>query len=361
MDRPPDNVFARAGWCMPQSFPTLRAIASAVVVGIVPIALSGCAICGFPAQGISTVPQAFPIPPSMLAKAHAGKRPGWMRLAPDLVDSGSLTYVSEMWGTTVDAYRAHNRKDSGPVCEVGPVRIPEGMGVDSSGTLYVVTHFQSGIGVATFGPNCGKAGPTFTNPSGIPDDLAIDGDALYLTQTSNRIEVYNVKRGQAPIRKLSDGSVAEGIGLATDSRHDLFWSTLAEGWMQGQVVLFPKGEMPGHVLNSTKIGHDFPGGVLLDRSDNLLLIDQTESAIYIYAAPYDKPPFSVIPLKGAAVYCALTPSQDFLLCMDYQYGAVDAYKYPAGRYLYSYTNGIETKDEPIGIAIQRDPAHPIRD
>ncbi len=249
-------------------------------------------------------------------------------------------------------------KTAAPICSAGPVSFPEGITVDGSGVLYVVADFPGDkYGIATFGPTCGRAGRIFVSPKGAPLDPAVDGTTLYVTD-SDRIEVYDTGRKETspvdsfPVRKLSEGSGIGGIGLAVDSHHDLLWSTLAQPWMGGQVVLFANGRMPGRVLPATRIGHDFPGGVVIDRSDNLLLVDQTDSAIYVYAPPYNAPAFSVIPLKGVAVYCALAPRQTRLYCMDYQYGSVDAYTYPGGRYLYSYTNGIKASQEPVGIAIQ---------
>ena len=58
--------------------------------------------------------------------------------------------------------------------------------------------------------------------------------------------------------------------------------------------------MPGTVLKPTKIGTDLPGGVLLDKANDLLLIDQTTDDIYLYSPPYNAPPFATISLKGLA-------------------------------------------------------------
>ncbi len=60
------------------------------------------------------------------------------------------------------------------------------------------------------------------------------------------------------------------------------------------------------------------------------------------------------------MYCALGIRETRVYCLDYSFnagaanklGSVDVYTYPKGNYLYSYTNGLEAKDEPIGIAIQ---------
>ena len=109
--------------------------------------------------------------------------------------------------------------------------------------------------------------------------------------------------------------------------------------------------MPGTVLKATSIGSDYPGGVLVDRSNNLLFVDQSTAAIYFYSRPYDAAPFSMISLKGYAEFCALGVNQTRIYCMDEAYASVDAYTYPKGTYLYSYTNGIDGKQGPVGIAI----------
>lgn len=299
-------------------------------------------------------------PPASIVRSQATARAAFLadgmvpRMHPSRKQQASTgadnyTYISEMSATTVNAYQTGNRENGGPVCEVGPVRFAEGITVDGSGTLYVVTHFQRSIGVATFAPNCGKAGPTYVFPHGGPDDPAVDGKTLYVTEPSDRINVYDLSRRRYPIRKLSHPAVAEGIGLAVDSHHNLFWATLAHAWMEGQVIEFSGGKMPGKLLKATRIGTDFPGGLLFDRDDNLLLVDQTAREVFIYASPYDAPAFQSIPLKGAGAFCALDAKQTHLYCLDYQYGEVDAYRYPDGAYLYSYNTGIGYS--PIGIAI----------
>jgi hypothetical protein len=209
-----------------------------------------------------------------------------------------------------------------------------------------------------FAPDCGPAGTVFVDHDR-PWYPVVDGNTLYLTnldvdsgQKPDTIEVYDVDGTGKPSRKLSHPPIAAGIGLAIDKHHNLFWSATDYGGLEGEVVEFPRGKMPGSVLSATKIGKDSPGGVLIDSSDNLLFIDVTSSAILLYAPPYNSPAFAVIPLKVGATYCALSVNQKQLFCMD-DAGLVDAYKYPSGDYSYSYSNGIEGKNDPFGIATGR--------
>jgi hypothetical protein len=279
-----------------------------------------------------------------------------MRFTGDSDTRSGYTYVGEWWAQAVSAYPTTNRRNRGPVCQTQEVRFAEGMTVDRSGTLYVAGHLLRSAGVATFGPNCGGAGASFVDPTDSPQDPVVDGATLYLTTIDDgsqaaSIFVYNLTTGPEPMRQLTDPNAGLGIGVAVDSHHDLFWATNNPWSLGGQVIEFRRGQMPGTLLKATSIGSDYPGGVLVDRSNNLLFIDQSRAAIYIYARPYDAAPFSTISLKGYAEYCALGVNQTRIYCMDEAYASVDAYTYPKGTYLYSYTNGIDGKQGPGGIAI----------
>lgn len=310
-----------------------------------------------PADRATTTKVLQLIPPMLRSRIRHGRRPDWMKPGNDAVAASSYTDVGQQWAP-INLYPTSNRRNRAAICKIlAPRAYPQGMTTDRLGTLYVTGAWGQHYGVATFGPNCGSKGKVFDDPYGIADDPVVDGGLLYLSTLANggepgSMEVYRLGGGSKPVRKFSDPSVVKGIGVAVDSHHNLFWSSTTDWWSGGEVVKFPNGKAPGIVLQSTKIGADFPGGVIVDSADNLLLVDQSANAIYVYAAPYNAPPFSLIALKGTAVYCTLTRNQKRIYCLDYQYGSVDAYSYPAGRYLYSYSNGIEADLDPVGIAIQ---------
>jgi hypothetical protein len=297
--------------------------------------------------------------PHLRGMVRPGTRPSWMKMIGDAELAAGRIYVGQEFAKTIGEYRAFNPRNGAPVCETPPVTSPEGMTTDAAGTLYTTALFRGAkAGVATFGRNCGEAGPTFNDPDGEPDDPVVDGDTLYLTnlvdtgQTAATINVYKIGGGSSPIGKLSAASVQVGIGVAVDSHHNLFWSNLTGYTTGGQVIEFFGGAKTREGVVIISIGSDFPGGVLLDHADNLLLIDQNRNAIYVYAQPYSAPPFSTIPLKGTAVFCAMGLQQRRLYCLDYEFGSVDVYAYPSGTYIYSYTDGINVEDEPTGVAIQ---------
>lgn len=279
----------------------------------------------------------------------------------------SYTDVGEFYASSVAQYVMQDRKNNPPICQMSPVRDVQGMTTDATGTLYVAEDFNHGTGVGTFTPfgsarrgaECGPPAKMFYDPYEFQNDPAVDGSVLYLSNVVDGVGipatvlVYDVNGGSGPDGELFDPTVNEGVGVAVDSRHNLFWSTTNVWSGGGQVVEFRKGKMPGTVLRGTKIGNDTPGGVLIDDANDLLFIDQTTKTVNIYAPPYRAAPSSTISLVGGATYCALPRLQRAIYCLDNEYGAVDVYTYPKGKYLYSWTNGIDEKEAPLGIAIQQ--------
>jgi len=294
------------------------------------------------------------IPRLLRSRLRRGAHPGWMKFGVDPDPEDGYVYVTQYYSDTINQYRANNQNNDPPICEIpSKSRFPQGVKTDTVGTLYATED----VGVATFGPNCGAPGTTYADPENVSsDDVAIDGTTLYDSNLNGgdnpaTIEVYALGDPH-PSRQLSSPSVLTGIGLAVDSHHNLFWSAASQEFNDGFVVEFPEGSDAGIVLNSTRIGSDFPGGVIIDRTDNLLLVDQNSKSIYIYAPPYDAPAFSTIRLKGTTVDCAMGLLEKRLYCLDYEYGSVDIYAYPAGTYINSFTNGINAPYEPEGIAVQ---------
>lgn len=322
-----------------------RTAGVAIALGLCGVVLAGCSSDARTA-----------LAPSVTYARH----PAWMRFSPLAGRGSGYTYVSQTWDS-INLYHTDNRDDLGPICQIpASGEYPDGIAIDGSGTLYVAGNYGKSLGVATFAPGCGAQGPSFDEDYGEPADPVVDGTTLYLSISDDvalpgSVTAYDINGGPEPIRHLTDPAVSEGFGVAVDSRHNLFWSNTGAYSGGGQVVEFRKGKMPGMVLKAT-ITPDFPGGILIDRSNNLLFIDQSASDILTYAPPYNTPPFSTIALKAAAVYCALNTPQTRIYCLDYSNGSVDVYTYPKGTYAYSYTNGIEASKDPIGIAVA--PASP---
>jgi hypothetical protein len=302
-----------------------------------------------PARDVQTVAGPSAIPRYLQARIADGRRPVWMRFASGRDAAPAwYTYVSQSNYHWVNLYAGDDKNDAAPLCG-DAVWIGQGVTVDPSGTLYATAWFTvPKEGVITYPPHCGAAGTIYYDDRD-PEDPAVDGTTLYIGNLASTVGVY-ANSSTRPTGELTDPSVSFGIGTAIDSHHNFFWSFVNNTNGGGQVLEFPQGHMPGIALPGANIGTDYPGGIGFDRADNLLFVDQDADAVYVYAPPYTAAATSTIRLKGTAVYCALNPAQTRLECMDYEYGAVDVYAYPAGRYLFSFNNTIGTGAQPIGIA-----------
>lgn len=230
------------------------------------VLVTGCAFFALP-NGLQRAQLTAPWPGQ--TKAHLPASRG----SPDLGGPG-YTYAAQFW-TGINLYPTNNQRDQAPLCQIiaGDER-PEGLATDSSGTLYVAGTYGKRDGIATFGLNCGALGATFAENIGNPQDLVVDGSTLYLTTINDdpkpaSILIFNAEGSQLPVNQLTDPRVAKGIGVATNSHHDLFWSTTNISTAAAQVIEFRGGKMPGILLNEGTTSASFPGGVLTDKSDNL--------------------------------------------------------------------------------------------
>jgi hypothetical protein len=256
------------------------------------------------------------VPPTLRAGWKIGIHPAWMRAAGDSTFDDGYTYVSQEFGTTINQYRTYNPYNLPPRCTIpNNDYSPLGMTTDARGTLYFTAHFIRTEGVATYGPNCGAAGARYVENDGNTQDPVVDGPILYLTTLFGHNQGYPAKiivfslvpvvGDHHPLRELSHPSASTGIGVAVDSHHNLFWSAASQNFNDGFVIEFVNGQMPGKLLSATKLGTDFPGGVMVDHADNLLLIDQNTNTVLMFAPPYTNRPFKTISLMGHALYCAL--------------------------------------------------------
>ncbi len=97
----------------------------------------------------------------------------------------------------------------------------------------------------------------------------------------------------------------------------------------------------------------FPGGIAVDKSDDIAIEDQAASTVYVYPQPVRRmlgAPSSSISLceAGDAVDFALTRSTDNLFIADAGAAAATKYGYPAGG---RHKIMIPIAGQPIGVAV----------
>jgi hypothetical protein len=315
------------------------------------------------------------IPRALFGRTNrSGKFPTWMKFAGDLgagARKEAGVYVSQFYGGQINGYELNNKDNGPPVCGVPGVQDVNGIAIDQTGKLYVPQEINGGAGggeITVYAPNCGKLLTTLTSTHPLLN-AAIDGTTVYgmdnVGASRTLVEIW-ANGSTSPTGSLSGPTNGQGYptingyAVAVDAQHNVFVSVYApqSNW-NAEVIEFPGGQMPGIELTGTLvIGADFPAGVLVDTKANLLVVNPSDNrSLAIYAPPYTGPATGRIGFNGGASYCALNHRETRLYCTDYEYGSVDVYTYPAGLYLYSFTNGLIRNNVPEGMALK--PAAPL--
>ncbi len=248
--------------------------------------------------------------------------------------------------TPVDDYNSNESKNQHSICQI--TSVGEGInaiGVDSADKLWVPQglDLKSGVpDIVSYAPNCGAKGTTLTDskgqPAGIgfaPDGTRYVNNILGPSSSAGNIAVYPPGK-QKPTRFLTNSKIFFANGVGVDSKGNVYVSFYTATSATG-VMKFKLGQMPGTVLGKIKNGA--PGAIAFDKNDNLIITDDSAVTLNVYAPPYDKAPKSYS-LQGHSPQCSLNKAQTNLACSDKTNTSVDVFSYPAGKYLYSFNNGL---------------------
>lgn len=259
--------------------------------------------------------------------------------------------------TPVDDFNAGDTKNKGDFCQIAAVG--EGINavdVDPSGELWVPQGLDTKTGkadIVSFAPSCGAEGKTLSDgkgqPAGIafaPDGTRYVNDIQGPASSAGNVAVYPPGKTK-PSRLLTNSQILLANGVGVDSKGNAYVSFYTPASKTG-VMKFKDGKMPGTVLG--KIHDGAPGAIAFDKNDNLIVTDDAAVTIDVYPPPYDKAP-KVFPMQGHSPECSLNKAQTDLACGDKTNTSVDVYSYPAGKYLYSFNNGLT----PTVIGIAQDP------
>ncbi len=328
---------------------------AALRLTLVSCALAACTYAGSGSPVPANTRPLTQIPATLQAFVGSGHGVGL-----NLVDAAKIKpqlYVSQFATTAVNDYSAHNRGDAAPFCQIVGTNFVNSLGVDSSGTVWIPQ--GNPIKITSNGANCGPAGTTLSDPNGQPVAIAFDSKGTrYVADIQNNssgpgdISVYPAG-STSPTRTLTGNYVFAVLGVGVDSKDNVYMSFI-DRKNRGNVIEFAHGQMPGKNLTEVRTGTT-PGSITFDRHDNLIIQDQGTRMTEIYAPPYTGK-HRKIALKGYTVQCSLNKRETALACADYENSTVDVFRYPSGKYLYSFNNGISVSGELIGLAF--DPAAP---
>jgi hypothetical protein len=255
----------------------------------------------------------------------------------------------------VNEYAAKNPKNKAPFCQIGPLSGINAIETDASGNLWVpyVTS-AGGNQVVEYAPDCGAAGTVLSDPNGQAVDIAFaKNGTIYVSDilgpsssTTGQISVYP-KGDTSPTGELTNANVFYSLGVAVDSKGNVYQSYLGASASDGGVLEFASGKGGGKVLTGIAISE--PGTVFVDKKDNIIVPDQGGLALDTYAPPYTKLTSSFA-LQGLSIQCAVNKAESDVACADRANDTVDVYTYPAGKYEYSFSNGLSSTTSTIGIA-----------
>jgi hypothetical protein len=243
-------------------------------------------------------------------------------------------------GNDVLALKNQSYKGAGEI--TSGINGSDGIWVDNHGNLYV-SNFNSS-NVTEYAP--GGSSPICTYNSGILDPTNVTTDNagnvyvvdFYVDQNPGYIDKFpqcsNTMSAQYPI---SSGPQ----GVAVDRHGNIFVSYYSHG---GAFVEFKNGSSQPTPLNASTV---LPGGLVLDKNDNLVAEDQAGS-IDVIAPPYTSATPIVTDVNGP-FRDSLNRKEDLLFSANTGSNTVTVYRYPSGELLETLgaSNGIAT---PLGVA-----------
>jgi DNA-binding beta-propeller fold protein YncE len=255
--------------------------------------------------------------------ASLGARRGW--LSPGATGE-RLVFVSDNAANAIMIY-PQGRKNPSPIGEITDgISAPLGNFVDKNGTLYVA---NSGNGTVTEYP-LGSTTPsaTLSNYISGPISVAVDREGTVAVGEFASGMILEFPAGSSsPTVTISLLSRPEA--LAFDRSRHLYaaWNEDAGSGLTGQVS---KCQRLQAVCVDQGMSEGESGGLAIDRAGDLILGDQTNHAINIYAPGATSPTRTINTGTHDPYKFELNSGQTSLYVADYQNNQVVKYDYATG-------------------------------
>jgi sugar lactone lactonase YvrE len=261
---------------------------------------------------------------------------GW--LSPEARSSKNLLYVADQGPNAVDIFseKGSNQQPIGQITE--GVSGPNGLFVDHKRNLYVC-NFGNGT-VTVYPPGAISPSKTLTG-AGSPIDVVVDkkGNVFvsnFAGSTNGTVLEY-AKGATAPTKtvvQFGAGSFSEG--LAFDEQGNLYVAFNSAG---GGVLEFTASNPSGTNLG-IRVG--YVGGMTIDKSGDILLVDQNLPGVDVFA-PGQTTPLHQYKPSQLAYDVALDKKNNNLYVSDaFQPPSVNELSYPAGTVVDTITGTLET-------------------
>jgi DNA-binding beta-propeller fold protein YncE len=296
--------------------PTIALAAAAV--------LAGCA-GGSGSSPSSASPAALPA----LSLAHRG----W--LSPAALTQ-KLVYVSDNSANAIDIYPAGVNNPS-PIGQITDgISAPLGNFVDAVGTLYVANH---GNNTVTEYPK-GSTTPSVTLSTDINGPISVAADSagnVAVGEFAQQTILEFPKGSSSPSVTITLLTYPEGLTF-DKSRH------LFAAWNEGSpfVGRVSKCARMRAVCVDRGIAEGQSAGLTLDAAGDIVLGDQANHAINIYAPHATQPSRSISVSGGDPIKFALDKREKKLYVADYVNNKVEIYDYATGTQFGTISNGLQS-------------------
>lgn len=293
-------------------------------------------------------------PPRVVSVLHSLVLPDKAKKLPK-----AGVYVTQFYGSDILGFAAVNKGNKPAICTVSGVTSVNDVGVDGAGNL-----MEPDGGTATLnifqGPTmCGK------NVGSISDSYGQPADASSANAMTGKIAVSNLESGTLPgsltictlaggcTVQLTNSNIYHAGGVVMSPSGNCYLNVKTSSAGGADLLYFKKCAGKGVVASGFK--STYYGGMDMDNSGNLVVIDDMAENVYIYKGCNPKctvvgGPFA---LKGESFFGKLSQDNSTFTAVDRTDAVVDVYTYStkALKFSYSYTNGLEASETPDGVGV----------
>jgi DNA-binding beta-propeller fold protein YncE len=309
-------------------------------LGVLAVWLAGCA-----QNGGSTLPSSGS---SSLYRGTFERR----ALSHEAKTSAKL-YVSDPISNKVEIYdvAGHSQQPIGSITE--DISGPGGMAADSAGNVYVANT----IGNTVTEYHSNGSGPVATYSQDVlgPVDVAVDSSGNVYVANFFMFDwsLLEFPAGSTtPSQEIRDSpGSAYSVGLALDAK-DTLYASFQNFYSQPSVYDYapglksPTAVIPTGSACSTQL-RCILGGLLVDKSGNLLAADGTLPGIEVFP-PGKTSPSTVFGKTGSPQSMAFASDESDVFVADTAHHAVEEYTYPGGTLVNTISAGLKSV---YGVAV----------